>query len=57
MSSLGLRLSSPGENILCSRLRLLTGLGSSTLTSRHEDLTIFAVDATERLLRVGVGEA
>lgn len=27
------------------------------LASRHEDLTIFAVDATESLLRVGVSEA
>lgn len=33
------------------------GAGSGTLASRHEDLTIFAVDATESLLRVGISEA
>lgn len=33
------------------------GPGSGTLTSRHEDLTIFAVDAAESLLRVGISEA
>lgn len=34
------------------------GPGSGgTLASRHEDLTIFAVDATESLLRVGISEA
>ena len=27
------------------------------LASRHEDLTIFAVDAAESLLRVGISEA
>lgn len=33
------------------------GLGSGTLASRHEDLTIFAVDSTKSLLRVGIDEA
>lgn len=33
------------------------GPGCGTLASRHEDLTIFAVDAAESLLRVGICEA